>query len=68
MPQIDFIHLILVNNWGANINSLGGISVDSFGRTNIQGVYMTGYASVINPVKIIIVACLRGSSGGGCKY
>jgi len=35
---------------GCEYNSLGGISVDSFGRTNIQD------ASVINPAQIIIAA------------
>ena len=41
---------------GCEYNPLGGISVDSFGRTNIQGVYAAGDASVINPAQIIIAA------------
>jgi thioredoxin reductase len=32
---------------GCQYNSLGGISVDSFGRTNIKGIYAAGDASVI---------------------
>jgi thioredoxin reductase len=32
---------------GCERNSLGGIAIDSFGRTNIQGIYAAGDASVI---------------------
>ena len=41
---------------GCQYNPLGGIAVDSFGRTNIQGVYAAGDASVIAPAKLIIAA------------
>jgi thioredoxin reductase len=41
---------------GCQYNPLGGIVVDSFGRTNIQGVYAAGDASVIAPAKLIIAA------------
>ncbi len=37
-------------------NSLGGISTDSFGRTNIHGVYAAGDASIIAPAQLIIAA------------
>jgi thioredoxin reductase len=50
---------------GCEYNSLGGISVDSFGRTNVQGVYAAGDASVINPAQIIIAAAegVRAAAG-----
>ena len=50
---------------GCEYNPLGGISVDSFGRTNIQGVYAAGDASVINPAQIIIAAAegVRAAAG-----
>ena len=41
---------------GCEYNPLGGISVDSYGRTNIQGVYAAGDASVIAPAQLIIAA------------
>jgi len=41
---------------GCKYNSLGGIAVDSFGRTNIKGIYAAGDASVVNPAQIIIAA------------
>ena len=46
-------------------NSLGGISVDSYGRTNIHGVYAAGDASVIAPAQLIIAAAegLRAAAG-----
>ena len=64
MPQ-----LIQSSNFGKQLgceyNSLGGISVDSFGRTNVQGVYAAGDASVINPAQIIIAAAegVRAAAG-----
>ena len=50
---------------GCEYNSLGGISVDSFGRTNVQGVNAAGDASVINPAQIIIAAAegVRAAAG-----
>ena len=43
----------------------GGIVTDSFGRTNIQGVYAAGDASVIAPAQIIIAAAegVRAAAG-----
>jgi thioredoxin reductase len=41
---------------GCEYNSLGGIAIDSYGRTNIQGVYAAGDACVIAPAQIIIAA------------
>ena len=50
---------------GCEYNPLGGIAVDSFGRTNIQGVYAAGDASVINPAQLIIAAAegVRAAAG-----
>jgi len=41
---------------GCQYNPLGGIAIDSFGRTNIQGVYAAGDASVIAPAQLVIAA------------
>lgn len=41
---------------GCEYNSLGGISTDSYGRTNIKGVYAAGDASIIAPAQLIIAA------------
>jgi thioredoxin reductase len=41
---------------GCENNSFDGIATDSFGRTNIAGVYAAGDASVIVPAQLIIVA------------
>jgi thioredoxin reductase len=50
---------------GCEYNPLGGITVDSFGRTNIKGIYAAGDASVINPAQIIIAAAegVRAAAG-----
>jgi thioredoxin reductase len=50
---------------GCQYNPLGGIAVDSFGRTNIRGVYAAGDASVINPAQLIIAAAegVRAAAG-----
>ena len=50
---------------GCECNSLGGIAIDSFGRTNIQGVYAAGDASVISPAQIVIAAAegVRAAAG-----
>ena len=50
---------------GIKPNSLGGIAIDSYGRTNIQGVYAAGDASVIAPAQIIIAAAegVRAAAG-----
>jgi thioredoxin reductase len=41
---------------GCEFNSLGGISTDSYGRTNIKGVYSAGDASIVAPAQLIIAA------------
>jgi thioredoxin reductase len=50
---------------GCQYNPLGGIIVDSFGRTDIQGVYAAGDASVIAPAQLIIAAAegVRAAAG-----
>jgi thioredoxin reductase len=50
---------------GCEYNSLGGITVDSYGRTNIHGVYAAGDASIIAPAQLIIAAAegLRAAAG-----
>ena len=50
---------------GCQYNPLGGIVVDSFGRTNTQGVYAAGDASVITPAQLIIAAAegVRAAAG-----
>ena len=50
---------------GCQYNPLGGIVVDSFGRTNTQGVYAAGDASVIAPAQLIIAAAegVRAAAG-----
>lgn len=50
---------------GCQYNPLGGIIVDSFGRTNIKGIYAAGDASVITPAQIIIAAAegVRAAAG-----
>jgi thioredoxin reductase len=64
MPQLvqasDFGTLL-----GCQYNPLGGITVDSFGRTNIKGIYAAGDASVITPAQIIIAAAegVRAAAG-----
>ena len=54
--------------FGCEYNPLGGIAVDSFGRTNIQGVYAAGDASVINPAQLIIAAADGVPSSSWCKH
>ena len=46
----------LAKEIGCEFNSLGGISTDSYGRTNINGVYAAGDASIIAPAQLIIAA------------
>jgi len=41
---------------GCEFNSLGGISTDSYGRTNIKGVYSAGDTSIVAPAQLIIAA------------
>jgi thioredoxin reductase len=50
---------------GCEYNSLGGITADSYGRTNIHGVYAAGDASIIAPAQLIIAAAegLRAAVG-----
>ncbi|MFL6369952.1 MAG: FAD-dependent oxidoreductase, partial [Nitrososphaeraceae archaeon] len=50
---------------GCQYTPLGYIAIDSFGRTNIQGVYAAGDASVIAPAQLIIAAAegVRAAAG-----
>jgi thioredoxin reductase len=50
---------------GCEYNSLGGISVDFFGKTNVEGVYAAGDASVFAPAQLIIAASdgLKAAAG-----
>jgi len=50
---------------GCDYNSLGGISTDFYGRTNIQGVYAAGDASIFAPAQLIIAAAdgLKAAAG-----
>jgi thioredoxin reductase len=50
---------------GYEYNSLGGISVDFFGKTNVEGVYAAGDASVFSPAQLIIAAAegLKAAAG-----
>jgi thioredoxin reductase len=50
---------------GCEYNPFGGITVDSFGGTNIKGIYAAGDASVITPAQIIIAAAegVRAAAG-----
>ena len=50
---------------GCESNSLGGIAIDPFGRTNIQGIYAAGDASVIAPAQLIIAAAERVRAAAG---
>jgi len=52
-----------VKKLGCENNSLGGIAIDSFGRTNIQGIYAAGDASVIAPAQLIIAAAVVRAAG-----
>jgi thioredoxin reductase len=46
----------LAKELGCKFNSLGGILTDSYGRTNIKGVYAAGDASIVAPAQLIIAA------------
>jgi thioredoxin reductase len=46
----------LAEEIGCEYNSLGGISTDSYGRTNIMGAYAAGDASIVAPAQLIIAA------------
>ncbi len=50
---------------GCDYNSLGAISVDFYGRTNVQGVYAAGDASIFAPAQLIIAASdgLKAAAG-----
>lgn len=41
---------------GCELNEFGGIAADDFGRTNVEGVYAAGDASVIMPAQLIVAA------------
>lgn len=46
----------LAENLGCNVNKMGGIETDPFCRTNIDGVYVSGDASIIAPAQLVIAA------------
>ena len=50
---------------GCDLNALGGIVTDDFGRTTIPGVYAAGDASVVMPSQLIYAAAggLRAAAG-----
>jgi alkyl hydroperoxide reductase subunit AhpF len=53
------------NQLGFKINSLGGISIDFLGRTNVDGVYAAGDASISSPAQLIIAAAEGFRAGAG---
>jgi thioredoxin reductase len=50
---------------GCKINSLGGISIDFLGRTNVDGVYAAGDTSISSPAQLIIAAAEGFRAGAG---
>ncbi|MFF2483223.1 NAD(P)/FAD-dependent oxidoreductase [Paenibacillus sp. NPDC058071] len=48
---IDFAGML-----GLSLNEHGGIAADDFGRTNVEGLYATGDASLIVPAQLIAAA------------
>ena len=50
---------------GCEYNSQGGILVDFYGRTNVQGVYAAGDASLFAPAQLVIAAAdgLKAAAG-----
>lgn len=49
------MNLLAFRKLGCQYNPLG-IAIDTFGRTNIKGVYAAGDAYVIAPAQLIIAA------------
>jgi thioredoxin reductase len=50
---------------GCDMNALGGIVTDDFGRTTVPGVYAAGDASVILPAQVIIAAASGNRAAAG---
>jgi thioredoxin reductase len=50
---------------GCEMNALGGIVTDDFGRTTVPGVYAAGDASVVMPAQLIIAAASGSRAAAG---
>jgi thioredoxin reductase len=50
---------------GCEMNALGGIVTDSFGRTAVPGVYAAGDAAVVIPAQLIIAAAEGSRAAAG---
>jgi thioredoxin reductase len=50
---------------GCDMNALGGIVTDDFGRTTVPGVYAAGDASVVIPSQLIIAAASGSRATAG---
>jgi thioredoxin reductase len=50
---------------GCENNLMGGIATDSYGRTNIQGVYAAGDTSIIAPSQLIYAAAEGSRAAAG---
>jgi thioredoxin reductase len=50
---------------GCEMNALGGIVTDSFGRTAVPGVYAAGDAAVVMPAQLIIAAAEGSRAAAG---
>jgi thioredoxin reductase len=50
---------------GCDMNALGGIVTDDFGRTTIPGMYAAGDASVVIPSQLIIAAASGSRAAAG---
>ena len=50
---------------GCEVNALGGIVTDSFGRTTVPVVYAAGDASVVVPAQLVIAAAEGSRAAAG---
>ena len=50
---------------GCEMNAMGGIVTDAFGRTTVPGVYAAGDASVVVPAQLIIAAAEGSRAAAG---
>ncbi len=50
---------------GCENNLMGGIATDSYGRTNIEGVYTAGDASIVAPSQLIYAAAEGSRAAAG---
>ncbi|MCK0472280.1 NAD(P)/FAD-dependent oxidoreductase [Halalkalibacter sp. APA_J-10(15)] len=55
----------LVEALGCKMNDRGGVEVDPFGRTNIEGVYACGDMTISNPAQLIIAASAGSKTASG---